>query len=71
VKDALQVVVSDDAIAFNPFELEAPDLAAPVETRELGGLGIHLVKNIMDECSYRRFEEHNIVTLTKKFDPQR
>lgn len=63
--NALRIVVSDDGIPFNPFERKAPDLNLPIEERELGGLGIHLVKKFMDECSYQRLEDRNVVTLLK------
>jgi len=64
-ENALRIVVSDDGIPFNPFEQKAPDLDLPIEERKLGGLGIHLVKKFMDECSYQRLEERNVVTLLK------
>ena len=64
-EDALQIVISDDGIPFNPFEQEDPDFKLPLEERELGGVGILLVKKFMDECSYQRLEEHNVVTLVK------
>ena len=64
-ENALRIVVSDDGIPFNPFEQKTPDLDLPIEERKLGGLGIHLVKKFMDECSYQRLEERNVVTLLK------
>lgn len=42
------------------------DIHAPLEEREIGGLGIHLLKNLMDEVNYRREENLNVVTLIKK-----
>jgi anti-sigma regulatory factor (Ser/Thr protein kinase) len=66
VNQTLQLVISDDGIPFNPFEQQTPDLESSIEERELGGVGIHLVKNVMDECSYQRLKERNVVTLVKK-----
>jgi anti-sigma regulatory factor (Ser/Thr protein kinase) len=63
--DALKMVISDDGIPFNPFNQEEPDLDALFEERNLGGVGIHLVKKFMDEYSYQRLEERNVVTLLK------
>lgn len=67
-KQALKLIVIDDAIAFNPFEVKAPNLTSSLENRDLGGLGVHLVKNTMDDYSYKRSDNQNIVTLTKKID---
>ena len=62
----LQIKISDDGIPFNPFEQAAPDLESPVEERELGGIGIHLVKNFMVEYGYERVDGRNVVTLLKR-----
>src|SRR5215204_4799023 len=53
-KDELVASVSDEAKAFNPLEVTAPDLNAPLEDRQLGGLGIHLVRSLMDRVTYAR-----------------
>ena len=63
--DTLKLVVGDDGIPFNPFEQEDPDLGLAVEEREPGGVGIYLVKKLMDEYAYERVDERNIVTLRK------
>lgn len=63
--NALQIVVSDDGVPFNPFEQEEPELDTSIDERNLGGMGIHLVKKFMDEYSYQRLEERNVVTLLK------
>jgi sigma-B regulation protein RsbU (phosphoserine phosphatase) len=63
--NALHIVISDDGICFNPFEQEDPDLESSIDERDLGGLGIHLVKKFMDEYSYQRLEGRNVVTLLK------
>ena len=65
--DAGEVVVrlSDSGRAFNPFEREAPDLSADLMEREIGGLGIHFVKNLMDKVEYEYINNQNVVTLTK------
>ena len=41
-------------------------MESSLEDREIGGLGIHLVRNLMDEVSYKRGVDKNIVTLIKK-----
>ena len=64
----LSITISDDGAPFNPFTREDPDITLALEEREIGGLGIHLVKNTMDETVYQRRHNRNIVTLIKKLD---
>jgi sigma-B regulation protein RsbU (phosphoserine phosphatase) len=61
----LMITITDDGVPFNPFQQEAPDLNASLEDREIGGLGIHFVRNLMDEVSYRRGVDKNVVTAVK------
>ena len=63
--DRLSVTLTDDGPPFNPFGMAAPDTAPSVEERRIGGLGIHLVRRMMDEVSYHRRTDRNVVTLTK------
>lgn len=63
--DAVQVEICDPGIAFNPLNAADPDLYIPLEERKLGGLGIFLVKQLMDNVSYRRDENRNILTIKK------
>jgi len=64
--DELVVTIQDDGIPFNPFKGEDPDISLSLDEREIGGLGIHLVKQMMDEVSYTRTTDMNIVRLMKK-----
>ena len=66
--DRLSVTVADDGVPFNPFAGSPPDTALSVEEREIGGLGIHLVRNVMDEVSYNRRTDSNVVILVKYLD---
>jgi sigma-B regulation protein RsbU (phosphoserine phosphatase) len=61
----LMVSIEDDGIPFNPFAREEPDTSLSVEDREIGGLGIHLVKNVMDEATYHRRQNANLLVLSK------
>ncbi len=63
--NALKIVVQDDGVAFNPFDQEAPNLNMQIDERDLGGVGIHLVKEFMDDCAYQRVGQRNVVTLLK------
>lgn len=58
--------VIDAGQEFNPLAVPMPDLSAPLEERSLGGLGIHLVRSLMDRLSYRREDGKNVLTMTKR-----
>jgi sigma-B regulation protein RsbU (phosphoserine phosphatase) len=62
---SLVITLEDEGTPFNPFEREAPETGQPLADREIGGLGIHIVKNLMDEVHYERRGEKNVITLTK------
>jgi sigma-B regulation protein RsbU (phosphoserine phosphatase) len=63
--EKLLVSIEDDGIPFNPFAREEPDTSLSIEDREIGGLGIHLVKNVMDEVTYHRRQDANLLVLSK------
>ncbi len=65
-RDLLTISIVDDGKAFNPLEAPAPDLDRPIEERPIGGLGLFLVKSIMDTLEYHRERDRNIVTLRKR-----
>ena len=65
-RDVLTVRVTDDAREYDPRSAPAPRFDLPVEERRKGGLGVHIVKAIMDTIDYRRVNGQNILTLTKK-----
>ena len=72
--DELVFNIEDDGIPFNPTEAETPDLECTIEECRIGGLGIHLAKNLMDEVCYQRCKEKNILTLKKNIketEPQK
>lgn len=63
----LQMEVIDRGIAFNPIKnAPAVDTTLSVEERPIGGLGIFIIKEMMDNVSYQRKEGENILTMTKK-----
>jgi anti-anti-sigma factor len=61
----IAVTVLDDGVSFNPLVAPAADTNLPLEQREPGGLGIHLVKRLTDEATYRRQDGRNVITLVK------
>ena len=66
--NAVVVVITDDAQPFNPFTREEPDTELSIEERGIGGLGLHLVKNVMDETYYKRHIDKNVITLVKHIE---
>jgi anti-sigma regulatory factor (Ser/Thr protein kinase) len=62
----VNVEVEDDGQPFNPVELPEPDTTQSLEKRAVGGLGIHLVRKLMDGLEYRREGERNFLTMKKK-----
>ena len=60
------LTITDDGVPFNPVTAATPDLSLPHDEREIGGLGIHLVRSMFDEVSYHRTVGHNVVTIKKK-----
>jgi serine/threonine-protein kinase RsbW len=63
--NSLTIKITDDGIPFNPLEHKQPDINLPVGERPVGGLGIFLISQIMDERSYIREGNKNILTLIK------
>jgi serine/threonine-protein kinase RsbW len=58
--------IEDDGVSFDPLAAPRPDLGATLQERKVGGLGIHFVRNLMDEVVYRRIEGHNMLRLKKR-----
>ena len=56
----------DNGIPYDPMKKEDPDVNLPAEKREIGGLGIFLVKKTMDEMHYEYRDGQNRLTLVKK-----
>lgn len=63
----LWLSLSDPGVPFNPLQLPPPDLESDLDARELGGLGIHLTRNLTDDMEYTRGVGRNTVTVTKRW----
>jgi serine phosphatase RsbU (regulator of sigma subunit)/anti-sigma regulatory factor (Ser/Thr protein kinase) len=61
----LEISLIDSGIPFDPLSLPEPDIHAPMEARKIGGLGIFMIRKIMDEVRYKRDNDRNILTLVK------
>jgi anti-sigma regulatory factor (Ser/Thr protein kinase) len=65
--DVFTVEIIDDGHAFNPLsDAPEPDLDAEIADRPIGGLGIHLMRVMMDEVHYQREQDKNYLTLIKR-----
>ena len=63
--NAVIVNISDDGIPFNPLTKKDPELATDINKAQIGGLGIHIVKKLMDDIRYERKRGKNRLTLKK------
>jgi sigma-B regulation protein RsbU (phosphoserine phosphatase) len=62
----LVITITDDGIEFDPTRIGDPDITLSTEERNVGGLGIFLIKQLINEVEYRREDEKNILTLTQE-----
>jgi anti-sigma regulatory factor (Ser/Thr protein kinase) len=60
--EVAEITVRDDGAPFDPASWPAPDVTSSLEARQTGGLGIALVKSLIDEIDYRR-DDRNVLTL--------
>jgi serine/threonine-protein kinase RsbW len=65
--NVLEAVIEDDGAPFDPLAIPAPDVSAPLHQRRVGGVGIHFVRNLMDEVVYDRVGDRNRLVLRKRF----
>lgn len=69
-QDELRCIViefRDSGSPYNPLLREPPDITLSVQERDIGGLGIFIVKNTMDDVTYRYENQQNILTIQKNF----
>lgn len=68
LEDPLSVVITfiDNGMLYDPLARENPDITLSAEEREIGGLGIYMVKKSMDSISYEYKDGQNILKIKKK-----
>ena len=64
-ENRLMVSIVDDGTPFNPLNVDSPDIELSLEERKVGGLGLHLVRKVIDKVSYQRRIDKNMITLVK------
>ncbi len=64
--DQIEITFVDHGIAFNPLDKEKPDVSLPAEERSVGGLGIYMVEQMMDEVEYHYENQQNMLKIAKK-----
>ena len=65
----IRATVTDGAPAYNPLSRPEVDTSTPLEHRRIGGLGVHLVKKLMNATQYERRDGRNVLTLELNVDP--
>ena len=63
----LTVTFIDSGVPYNPLEKPDPDVTLSAEDRQIGGLGIYMVKKSMDDMRYEYRDGRNVLTLEKRF----
>ena len=68
IEDPLAVTITfiDNGVPYDPLAKADPDTTLSAEEREIGGLGIYMVKKSMDEIAYEYKDGHNILSIKKK-----
>lgn len=65
--DCLRVIIHDWGTPFDPAEVPVPDISAPLDERPLGGLGVYLLREMMDDVQYQfSAKDGNTLTMVKK-----
>jgi anti-sigma regulatory factor (Ser/Thr protein kinase) len=64
--DEVRVTISDTGTPFNPLDMPPPDLSGDIAARPIGGLGIHLVRSLMNSVRYERRDGRNWLYLVKR-----
>ena len=62
----VQMTISDDSAPFDPLSLDTPDTTLDLDSRGIGGLGIHLIRTMMDDVDYRHSNGQNHLIMTKQ-----
>lgn len=64
----ITITITDSGKPFDPLTLPPPDITSDLDERRVGGLGIHLVREVTDTVTYARREGRNILTIKKRIN---
>jgi len=70
-KNALLAQIADTGKAYNPLTAPPVDTSIPLDEKPIGGLGVHLMRQMMDELTYVREGEVNVLRMSKSYNHQR
>jgi len=68
--EGIELEYRDRGAPFNPLNAASPDLTAPLLDRPDGGLGVHLVRQVMQDVRYRRVAETNELKMIRRMEPK-
>ena len=68
--DMVSVIFIDGGTPYNPWEREDPDITLSAEDRQIGGLGVYMVKKSMNHVDYIHQDGKNILTIQKQFQEE-
>jgi len=63
--NGLCLSIEDDGKPFNPVAFKTPDVSCSIEESKIGGLGIHIIRKLMDDICYKRSKNKNVLKLKK------
>lgn len=69
-ENKIYLCVVDTGIPFNPLDRPDPDVDSDTNKRGMGALGIYLIRNCMDQITYQRDQDKNVLRLTKEIEKQ-
>ncbi len=62
----MKIIFTDSGIPYDPLKKQDPNIKLSAEEREIGGLGIFMVKKMMDDVEYQLIDQKNVLTITKE-----
>ncbi len=65
--EVVRIELTDVGVPFDPLAADAPDIKSELENREVGGLGIFLIRRMLDEVHYSRSGDRNILSLAVRY----
>jgi serine/threonine-protein kinase RsbW len=64
--DAIVIIMRDEGLSFDPSQVKQPNLKAKLSERQIGGLGVYLMRKLMDDVRYESAGKSNTLTMIKR-----